>query len=93
MLSKHGSRVQDIVCLLLLAVIVDDDGDENSTFVICLITIISFEVSDLLQTCLKVDTKWCVMNSISPAFTVICPVMLYGQKTTTPTLYIILETK
>jgi hypothetical protein len=48
MLSKHGLRVQGIICLLLLVVIADDDGDENFTFVICLITINFSEVVDLL---------------------------------------------
>ena len=57
MLSKHGPRVQDIVCLLLLVVTVDDDGDENLTFVICLITINFSEVADLLQTCLMIDIR------------------------------------
>jgi hypothetical protein len=70
MLSKRGLRVWDIVCLLLLAVIADDNGDENSTFVIRLITINFSEVSGLLQTCLIIDIKWCVVNRLSPAFTV-----------------------
>jgi hypothetical protein len=34
MLSKHGMRVQGIVCLLMLAVIANEDGDENATFAI-----------------------------------------------------------
>src|SRR6202453_2601316 len=70
MLSKHCLRVQDIVCLLLLVVIADDNGDENLTFVIRLITINFSEVADLLQTCLMIDIRWCVMNRLSPAFTV-----------------------
>jgi hypothetical protein len=57
MLSKHGPTVQDIVCLLLLVVTADDDGDENLTFVIRLITINFSEVADLLQTCLMIDLR------------------------------------
>ena len=48
MLSKHGPRVQGIICLLLLVIIADDDCNENLTFVICLITINFSEVVDLL---------------------------------------------
>ena len=57
MLSKHFPRVQDIICLLLLVIIADDDGDENLTFVIHLITINFPEVADLLQTCLMIDIR------------------------------------
>jgi hypothetical protein len=45
------------VCLLLLAVIADDDGDENSAFVIRLITIDFSEVTGLPKTCLMIDIK------------------------------------
>jgi hypothetical protein len=38
------AQVEDIVCLLLLVVTADDDGDKNLTFVICLITINFSEV-------------------------------------------------
>ena len=45
------------MCLLLLAIIADDDGDKNSTFVIHLIPINISEVTGLLQTCLMIDIK------------------------------------
>jgi hypothetical protein len=57
MLRKHCLRVQDIICLLLLVIIADDDGDENLTSVIRLITINFSEVADLLQTCLMIDIR------------------------------------
>jgi len=57
-------------CLLLLTIVVDDDGNENAMFTSHLITIIFSKIAVWLQTCLMIGIKLFFVNRWPPVFTI-----------------------